>query len=89
MKRFVVSVWDAASRLYGQPFMCAARGQAVRSFTDEVNRAAQDNALFMHPEDFELHLLSTFEDETGVYEAASSVEIECLARGKDVKHVSQ
>lgn len=86
MKRYVIAVFDTASQLYGQPMFVAARGQAVRSFTDEVNRSAQDNPLFMHPEDWELYLLATYDDETGIFTSEGS---EIIARGKDVRHVSQ
>lgn len=84
-KRIVVSVRDSATQLFGQPFYVSAVGQALRSFTDEVNRKAQDNPLYNHSEDFELHELASFDDETGEYfEPASGKRV--LARGKDVQN---
>jgi len=65
MKQVVLAVFDQASGLFGRPLFVAAVGQAVRSFTDEVNRDGPENALFLHPEDFSLFELGSFDDETG------------------------
>lgn len=81
MKRLLCAVYDSASQTFGQPMYVIARGQAVRAFSDEVQRRATDNALNMHPEDFELWLLGEFEDSNG---ALIPVEAQCLVRGKDV-----
>lgn len=65
MKRVMMSVRDSAGELFGQPFFVTAVGAAVRGFADEVNRAAPDNAVFQHPEHFDLYKVGTFEDDTG------------------------
>jgi len=84
-RRIVCSVRDSATQLFGQPFYAVAVGAALRTFSDEVNRQHQDNQLYNHSEDFELHLLAEFDDETGEYfEPASGKRV--LARGKDVKN---
>lgn len=80
MIRSVCAVFDSAIQAYGQPFFVPARGAALRSFTDEVNRSAQDNQLFLHPEDFVLYELATFDDEKGTF--LNGLEVIC--RGKDV-----
>lgn len=85
MMLIVCSVFDAAVHLYGRPICFRARGEAVRSFTDEVNRKGADNQLNAHPEDFELHLLAQFEEESGSFVQQPSVH-EVLVRGKDVYH---
>lgn len=82
MIRIVVSVFDSAVQTFGQPFFVAAPGAAIRSFTDEVNRQAPDNTLFMHPTDFELYQLGTFDDAEGSF---TSEGRRLLARGKDVR----
>lgn len=83
MKRVVCTVIDSATELHGQPMFGPAVGSILRSFVDEVNRAAEDNALYQHPEDFILVYVADFDDEAGVF-----VEPEggrrVLARGKDV-----
>jgi hypothetical protein len=86
MKLVVCAVFDSAVQAYGRPIFVAAAGAATRSFMDEVNRNAQDNPLFAHPDDFELRCLAVFDDESGVF---VSDGITALARGKDVKNVSQ
>jgi hypothetical protein len=88
MKRHVLAVFDSASQLYGQPMFVPSIGGAVRSFGDECNRRADDNALYMHPEDFELRVLAVFEDETGVFSSPSDGIGFVLARGKDCKSVA-
>ena len=80
---FVCGVFDSAVQSYGRPIFFRARGEGVRSFTDEVNRKDDNNALYGHPEDFELHLLAMFDEAKGTF---ASVEVECLVRGKDASH---
>lgn len=64
MKMIIVSVADSEIG-FGRPFFVASDGAAVRSFTDEVNRAAADNILYNHPESFTLYRVGTFDDSTG------------------------
>ena len=51
MLQFVVSVQDRASGVFMRPFFVAHRNVAIRDFTDEVNRKADDNQLSKHPDD--------------------------------------
>ena len=78
----ICSVFDSASRLYGQPFFVPAIAAAVRSVGDEANRAAADNALYQHPEDFEVFHLGEFDDVSGVFTPLSPVV--CVCRVKDL-----
>lgn len=82
MKYLIFGVFDSAIQSYGRPIFAHTNGQASRSFTDEVNRAADDNQYFKHPEDFELHLLGSFDDANGALE---SFVPSCILRGKDTK----
>nr|QJB19486.1 MAG: nonstructural protein [Microvirus sp.] len=78
------AVFDSAIQAFGQPIFVQAVGAGIRSFRDEVNRKAEDNQFYNHPDDFELRALACFDNETGVfsqYEDGPTV----LARGKDVK----
>lgn len=84
MLKQMCAVFDHASGLFGSPFFVAAVGQAIRSFTDEVNRAAPDNALHAHPEDFDLHCLGQWDDQTG---DCFQPDRRVLVRGKEVKEV--
>lgn len=78
---FVVAVWDSAVQAYNRPFYVPATQLAVRSFTDEVNRQDEKNPMFGHPDDFELRLLATFEEDSGKFEAE---DVRTLVRAKDV-----
>lgn len=81
--KYVVAVRDSAMQAFANPFFVPATAAAVRSFSDEVNRAAPDNPLYAHPEDFELHCLATFEEDDGSFIMGSHL----LVRAKDVKSV--
>lgn len=64
MIQIIVAVRDAKADSFGRPFFVPTVGLGVRSFQDEVNRAAEDNAFYRHPEDFALYELGTYDDET-------------------------
>lgn len=81
MKFVVVSIFDRASEIYGRPAFVPAKGSAIRSFTDEVNREAPDNELYRHPDDFDLYVLGDFDDQVGVVVGDKPY---VLVRGKDV-----
>lgn len=82
MNLFVLGIFDSGVQAYGRPIFAPARGAAVRSFTDEVNRVAEDNTLNKHRGDFELRLLAIFDDGAGTFIQVSPPEV--LIRGKDV-----
>lgn len=81
MIRLVVSVRDSATGIFGQPWFVVARGQAIRAFTDEVNRKGADSDLARHPEDFELYVVAEFDEISGRFGSIGEPEI--LLRGKD------
>lgn len=83
MIRYVCTVYDLAARVYGQPIFAQSTAVAIRSFSDEVNRAAQDNPFFMHSSDFELRWIANFDEEEGTFENRGSDTL--LVRGKDVR----
>lgn len=85
MLRVVCAVRDSAAGVFGQPFFVAAIGQATRSFSDEVNRAAADNVVYAHPDDFVLYELGIFDDESGLFSLPESGSIREVLRGKDAK----
>lgn len=81
MQMIMCGVFDSAVQAYGQPIFVRSRGEAVRSFTDEINRKDERNALYAHPDDYTLSVLGTFDQATGGF--ASDIQILC--RGKDVR----
>lgn len=82
MLQFVVSVKDRAADVFNRPFFVPHRNVAVRDFTDEVNRVAADNQLNKHPDDFDLYLLGTFDDNAGTFSMEEQPVV--LVRAKDV-----
>lgn len=79
----VCAVWDSAVQAFNRPIFVPHAQAAVRSFSDEVNRSSEDNTLNKHPDDFELRLLATFDEESGQFgvpEGGTRV----LVRAKDV-----
>lgn len=77
----VCSIRDRAVDSFGSPICVPALGQAVRSFTDEVNRKSDDNQLNRHPDDFDLYVLGTFNSDTGLFDCGVPRMI-CV--GKDI-----
>lgn len=82
MKLQIFAVFDSATAQYGTPMFLISAGQAVRSFSDEVNRRAPDNQLSTHAKDFSLHVLGSFDTESGLFETAPPSQV---ARGLDVQ----
>lgn len=83
-KLVVCAVFDRAVQAFARPIFVPHQQVAVRSFTDEVNRKAEDNGIHQHPEDFELHALAVFEEETGLFDALPGGS-RVLVRAQDVK----
>jgi len=77
MVQVVMSVFDVQALLYGRPFFAPARGAAVRSVADEVNRGGQDNVISAHPQDFRLFELGTFDDVSGVFSLHGAPVLVC------------
>jgi len=82
MKHVIVAVRDRAADTFGRPFFVSAVGQAIRSFSDEVNRADKDNPLWNHPEDFDLYELGSFDDDSG---DLVSIKPRMVCVGKDAR----
>lgn len=68
MKLVVCCVRDVRASTYGNPFFVPSVGAAERQFADEINRAAEDNLLYKHPEDFELYELGSYDASTCVFD---------------------
>jgi len=83
MKLTLCSVKDRAADAFGRPMFVRSIGEAIRSFSDEVNRAAEDNQLFNHSDDFDLFELGEFDDNTGTLVTHEQPKLVSL--GKQVK----
>lgn len=69
MKLQIFAVRDRATDQYGTPMFLVSSGQAIRSFTDEVNRQDAQNQIYQHPDDFDLFQLGEFDTDTGTFSA--------------------
>ncbi|WNK13283.1 MAG: nonstructural protein [Microvirus sp.] len=75
----ICAVLDHATQMYGRPIFVVAKGQAIRSFQDEV--LGKDNEFAKHPTDYVLFYMGTFDDNTGMF---APIMPEMLIRGSDV-----
>lgn len=75
MDWIVCGVFDTGISAFGRPFFVRGKGEALRTFQDEVNREAVDNPLFNHSGDFRLFSLATFDDATGKFAMPDSPEL--------------
>lgn len=82
MKQEFVSVYDLAAEMWSRPFLVPTLGMAIRSFSDECNRADETNAYWKHPEDYNLFHIGSFDDELGVIMHSDH---RLLVRGVEVK----
>jgi len=67
MNKVVVAVRDSAADAFMSPFVSPSNGMAIRSFRDEVNRAAEGNTMHAHPGDFELWLICEWDETAGMF----------------------
>jgi len=67
MKYVICVMRDSAADVYGVPMFMSSKGQAIRSFSDEVNRVDASNQLNKHPEDFELFYIGTYTDDVAEF----------------------
>ena len=79
---FVYCVRDRATDQFGNPMFLVNDGQAIRSFSDEVNRDDKENMLNRHSDDFDLYKLGTYDGGTGIF---STHVPEMISIGKQVK----
>jgi hypothetical protein len=86
MKHLVFAVKDTQVTSFAQPFYMQSKGAAIRGFMDAVNQPSQqqqpDN-LKLHPEDFNLHHLGEWDDETGTF--TNEPDQPVIMRGRDAK----
>jgi len=82
MKLVVCSVRDSATESFDRPMFFVSVGQAIRTFSDEVNRKAEQNMMNMHPDDYDMYELGSYETETGESETHKPDRISI---GKQVK----
>lgn len=77
----ICAVRDRAIDEFGQPIFVRAIGQAIRSFTDEINREGSE--MGQHPEDYDLYEIGDWNGASGAITTPTTPRM--LAIGKDVK----
>lgn len=75
---------DRVADTYHPPFCVPNTGIAVRMFTDEINKASEQNIMYKHPDDFDLYQLGMYDDETALVTQDAVPRQLCL--GRDVKN---
>ena len=67
--KIIVTIYDVKADFYFPPFFVHTKGEAVRSFGDEVKN--ENSPIGKHPEDYQLFALGEYIEQTGdivVYE---------------------
>lgn len=67
MKFQMYVIRDKQVNSFMTPYFMRNDGEALRSFADEVNRAAEDNILYRHSDDFELYRLGDFDSDSASF----------------------
>ena len=80
---FLCCVYDKATNQFGNPFSVVSKGQAMRSFGDEVQSTSPDNSIARHPDDFELFYLGCYDTDDGSFDVSDRPER--IAQGVDFK----
>lgn len=67
----VMAVWDKTAKVYNAPFLSLNVDTGIRTFRNML--ADERSGMTKYPEDYELFLLATFDDELGRYETEDNV----------------
>lgn len=78
------SIFDTASGAYMRPFVAHADGEASRMFGDLVQD--KEHPVGMHPEDYSLFRLGSFNDQSAIIDGHSP---ECLCTGMEMVALSK
>lgn len=76
MRLMMFGVWDDKVGAFAPPFFAVAKGQASRMFGDWVNDP--NTPLNRHPEDYRLHVLGEFDDQSGQVAGLPMPELVCI-----------
>ncbi len=70
MKQYIMSVYDSKSQMFNQPTFFIAKGEALRAFSDSVNK--KDSPMYNHPEDYTLFEIGYYNPEFGKIESIAT-----------------
>lgn len=77
--KVLVALYDRATEAYAPIMTVHTRGEAIRSFKNEVNNT--QSPIAQHPSDYELWQLGIYNDQTGEI----TKDMERIARAEDFK----
>lgn len=63
--KLIYSVRDSKAGIFFPPFLQLSESEAIRNFTDVANQ--KDKGIGLHPEDYCLFYMGTFDDNTGEF----------------------
>ena len=69
------AIYDSKAESYNAPFCFGAVGQAVRAFADLAND--QQSNIAKHPADYNLFEVGTYDDQIGIVEAVTHINLGC------------
>jgi hypothetical protein len=72
----IYSIYDKAIKAYNRPFMVRHEVQALRDFRRVVND--EQSNIYGNPEDFCLHYVGTFDDQTAKFTQENHEKIEAI-----------
>lgn len=86
MKLEVFAIHDKATNTFERPFYFLTTAEAIRAFTTECNK--RDSMCSIHPYDYSLYRLGSFNQDTGEFEA-DIVKIGTAASFKNPENVTE
>ena len=81
MQHLLMAIKDRAIDAFQPVASVRAKGEAIRPFQDAINNP-QNAQLHAHPDDYDLYMVGTFDDETG---ELTPIKPEKLADGKQLQ----
>jgi hypothetical protein len=64
-RKELYSLYDKKTQTWSAPFVHTTKGDAIRSFTDAVNKENAQSLIYAHPEDFDLIRIGFFDETQG------------------------
>lgn len=83
MKLGIFAIKDVGAGEFNTPFFQPRVEHAVRIFRTEVNRANDQNLVYLYPKEFELWQVGVFDQDTG--QLVKDVEPVRLTGGEELK----
>lgn len=71
------AVFDTKAAAYGMPMFMSNQGLAIRGFSDAC--ADQQSTLYLHPEDYNLYHIGSYDPNTGIMTPLEKHEHICSA----------